>query len=103
MLIIMHMSMMSSACLGGRSAGQPGEYVEEYMGKIGFSARGEGKIRDIVLSSKGKGWGNCKSCKIADGNHRDIIGINRKKGFPELTQIEKTLNKANETLNEATL
>ena len=72
-------------------------------GSIGFSARGEGKIRDIVLSSKGKGWLNCKSCKIANGNHRDIIGINRKEGFPELTQLEKTLNKANESLNEATL
>ena len=72
-------------------------------GSIGFSARGEGKIRNIVLSSKGKGRGNCKSCKIANGNHRDIIGINRKEGFPELTQLEKTLNKANESLNEATL
>ena len=72
-------------------------------GSIGFAARGEGKIRDIVLSSKGKGRGNCKSCKIANGNHRDIIGINRKEGFPELTQLEKTLNKANESLNEATL
>ena len=72
-------------------------------GSIGFSARGEGKIRDIVISSKGKWRGNCKSCKIANGNHRDIIGINRKEGFPELTQLEKTLNKANESLNEATL
>ena len=27
-------------------------------GWIGFSAPGEGKIHDIVLSSKGRGWGN---------------------------------------------
>ena len=32
---------------------------------IGFSVPGEGKIRDIVLSSKKKGWGNSKFCKIA--------------------------------------
>ena len=42
---------------------------------IGFSAPGEGKIRDIVLSSKKKGWGNSKFCKIADGNHGDTTGI----------------------------
>ena len=72
-------------------------------GSIGFSARGEGKIRDIVLSSKGKGRGNCKSCKIANGNHRDIIGINRKEGFPELTQLEKTLKKGNRILNTASV
>ena len=42
---------------------------------IGFSAPGEGKIRDIVLSSKKKGWGNSKLCKIADGNHGDTTKI----------------------------
>ena len=42
---------------------------------------GEGKIHDVVLSSKGRGWGNCKFCKIADGNHGDITVIYRKKGF----------------------
>ena len=44
-------------------------------GWIGFSASGEGKIRDIVLSSKKRGWGNSKFCKIADGNHGDTTGI----------------------------
>ena len=44
-------------------------------------APGEGKIHDIVLSSKGRGWGNCKFCKIAEGNHGNIMGIYRKKGF----------------------
>ena len=46
-------------------------------GWIGFSAPGEGKIRDIVLSSKKRGWGNSKFCKIADGNHGDTMGIPR--------------------------
>ena len=46
-------------------------------GWIGFSAPGEGKIRDIVLSSKKRGWGNSKFCKIADGNHGDTTGIPR--------------------------
>ena len=46
-------------------------------GWIGFSAPGEGKIRDIVLSSKKRGWGNSKFCKIADGNHGDTKGIPR--------------------------
>ena len=30
---------------------------------------------------KGRGWGNCKFCKIADGNDGDIMGIYRKKNF----------------------
>ena len=54
--------------------------------------------------------GNCKFCKIAGGNHGNIMGIYRKKGFLKggalrllRTKLEKTLNKANETLNEATL
>ena len=34
-------------------------------GWIGFSAPGEGTIRDIVLNSKKRGWGNSKFCKIA--------------------------------------
>ena len=42
---------------------------------IGISAPGEGKIHNIVISSKGRGWVNCKFCKIADSNHRDITGI----------------------------
>ena len=54
--------------------------------------------------------GNCKFCKIANGNHGDITGIDRKKAFikgealnvfQELTHL--TLNKANETMNKATL
>ena len=49
-------------------------------GQIGFSAPGEGKIHDIVLSSKGRGWGNCKFCKIVGSNHGDIRGIYR---FPQ--------------------
>ena len=69
---IMH---MSSACPRGRSPGQPGGYVGKYKGWIGFSAPGEGKIRDIVLSSKKRGWGNSKFCKIVDGNNGDTTGI----------------------------
>ena len=44
-------------------------------GWIRFSAPGEGKIRDIVLSSKKRGWGNSKFCTIADGNNGDTTGI----------------------------
>ena len=46
-------------------------------GWIGFSAPGEGKIHDIVLSSKKRGWGNLKFCKIVDSNHGDTTGIPR--------------------------
>ena len=46
-------------------------------GWIEFSSPGEGKICDIVLSSKKRGWGNSKFCKIADGNHGDTTGIPR--------------------------
>ena len=58
-------------------------------GWIGFSAPGEGKIRDIVLSSKKRGWGNLKFCKITDGNHGDTTRIPR--GFlqrPEDDSLE---------------
>ena len=41
-------------------------------GWIGFSAPGEGKIRDIVLTLTKRGWGNSKFCKIADGSHGDL-------------------------------
>ena len=37
--------------------------------------------RYYFISSKGRRWGNCKFCKIADGKHGDIMGIYRKKGF----------------------
>ena len=50
-------------------------------GWIGWTAPEEGKIHDVVLRSKGRGWGNCKFCKITDGNHGDVTGIYRKKGF----------------------
>ena len=74
-------TVMSSARPGGRPPGQPGEYVGIERGIIGFSASEEGKIHDSVLSSKGRGCGNCKFCKIEDGNQGDITGIYRKKVF----------------------
>ena len=71
---------MSSAFPGGRPPEQPGEYVGEYKGMDWMNAPGEGKNHDVVLSS-GRGWGNCKLCKIADGNQGDVTGIYLKKGF----------------------
>ena len=61
---------MSSACPVGLPPGQPG-----------FTAQGEGKIYDIVLSSRKRGWAYCKFCKIADDNREDITGIYR---FPQV-------------------
>ena len=48
---------------------------ENTRGWIGFSAARKGKIHDIVLISKERGWGNSKFCKIADGNQRHATGI----------------------------
>ena len=64
---------MSSVCPGGRPLGQDnqGNMSGNRVGEIGFFALGEEKIHDIILSLKGRGWGNCKFCKIADGTHRD--------------------------------
>ena len=64
---------MSSVCPGGRPPGQDnqGNMSGNTVGQIGFFALGEEKIHDIVLSLKGRGWGNCKFCKIADGTHKD--------------------------------
>ena len=57
-------------------------------GQIGFFAPGEGKIHDIVLSLNGRGWGNCKFCKIADGKHRDLYhGDESQKGFYKMRSI----------------
>ena len=73
----MHMSL---ACPREDPQANQGNMSGNTGGWIGFSAPGEGKIHDIVLSSKGRGWGNCKFCKIVGSNHGDITGIYR---FPQ--------------------
>ena len=72
---------MSSACPRGRSLGRPGEYVGEYRGIDWILCPLGGENSRHCFSSKGRVWGNCKFCKITDGNHRDIMGIYHKKGF----------------------
>ena len=67
---------MSSACPWDRTLGQPGEYVGEYKGMNWLiSAPGQGKIRDIVLSSKERGGGMRNFVKFTDANYGDIRGI----------------------------
>ena len=79
--LINNIMYMSFASPRGRHPRQSGEYVGEYRGIDWIVYPWGGKNSRHCFSSKGRGWGNCKFCKIRDGNHGDITRIYCKKGF----------------------
>ena len=68
----------------GRPPGQLGEYVGEYNGIDWTLCPWGGENSSRCFKFEGieeLGWANCIFGKIAHGNHGDIMGIYRKKGF----------------------
>ena len=53
----------------------------EYKGIYWILCPWGGENSRYCFSSKGRRWGNCKFCKIADGKQGDITGIYREKCF----------------------
>ena len=72
----MHMSL---ACPRIDPRDIQGNMLENTREWIKFSAPWEGKFTTL-FQVRGKRVGNCKFCKIVDGNHGDITGIYR---FPQ--------------------